>query len=92
MRKFRYEDNHSMRKNWISNENIQKMYSEPIYITEKETKELLDKYIENYNNKNYYRWTITIKENNDSVGQIAYFLIDDKNHFGEIEYCIGENF
>ncbi len=92
LRKFKYEDNNSMRKNWISNPNIQKIYSEPVYTTNKETKELLNRYIENYENKNYYRWNISIKGNNDSVGQIAYFLIDDKNHFGEIEYCIGEKF
>lgn len=26
------------------------------------------------------------------IGQIAYFLVDNKNHFAEIEYCIGSAF
>lgn len=29
---------------------------------------------------------------NECIGQIAYFLVDSKNHFGELEYCIGEQF
>lgn len=49
---------------------------------------LLDKYIGRYENPNYYRWAIFEKAGKECIGQIAYFLMDDKNHFGEIEYCI----
>ena len=28
----------------------------------------------------------------ECIGQIAYFLVDNKNHFAEIEYCIGSDF
>jgi len=92
LRKFRYEDDDAMLKYWIADENIQSMYSEPVYSTKEEVKELLDKYIGNYENENYYRWAIILKENMECVGQIAYFMTDDKNHFGEIEYCIGSEF
>ncbi|MGL4697958.1 GNAT family N-acetyltransferase [Enterococcus larvae] len=92
LRPFTKEDNAAMRNNWISNPAIQKMYSEPVYTTEAETEALLDKWISSYSNDNYYRWAICLKETNECIGQIAYFLIDDTNHFGEIEYCIGEAF
>lgn len=92
LRPFHKEDNASMRKYWVSNPAIQKMYSEPIYTTEAETATLLDKWITSYANQNYYRWAISLKEKDDCIGQIAYFLVDDTNHFGEIEYCIGEEF
>ncbi|WP_086349508.1 GNAT family N-acetyltransferase [Candidatus Enterococcus clewellii] len=92
LRPFHKEDNASMRKYWVSNPAIQKMYSEPIYTTEAETAALLDKWITSYANQNYYRWAIRLKEKDDCIGQIAYFLVDDTNHFGEIEYCIGEEF
>ncbi|WP_321388847.1 GNAT family protein [uncultured Enterococcus sp.] len=92
LRPFKHEDNAAMRKNWIANPAIQKMYSEPIYTTETETAILLDKWIDSYANKNFYRWAICLKETNECIGQIAYFLVDDTNHFGEIEYCIGEAF
>lgn len=92
LRPFKKTDNAAMRKHWISNPNIQKMYSEPVYTTKAETATLLDKWLTAYSNKNYYRWAICLKDEDICIGQIAYFLVDDANHFGEIEYCIGEAF
>lgn len=92
LRRFEYSDNESMRKNWISNEKIQSLYSEPVYVTENEVNELLDKYIGSYEKDDYYRWAIIDKATKECIGQIAYFLVDSKNHFAEIEYCIGEEY
>ena len=64
LRKFEYSDNEAMRKYWISDENIQSMYAEPVYTTEEEVKELLDKYIGSYEKQDYYRWAIADKETN----------------------------
>lgn len=92
LRRFEFEDNESMRRNWISDEKIQSMYSEPVYSTAEEVKELLDKYIGSYERDDYYRWAIVEKASGECIGQIAYFLVDSKNHFAEIEYCIGAAF
>lgn len=92
LRKFRSEDNASMRKNWISNPAIQKMYSEPVYTTVTEVAEVIKKFKTGYQADNYYRWAIALKDEPGCIGQIAYFLIDERNHWGEIEYCIGEDF
>jgi ribosomal-protein-alanine N-acetyltransferase len=89
LRKFEYADDNSMLKYWISDSLIQSLYAEPVYSTKKEVKELLDKYISSYEKCDYYRWAIILKETGDCIGQIAYFLVDNNNHFGEIEYCIG---
>lgn len=59
---------------------------------EKEVNELLDKYIGYYEKDEYYRWAIIDKVTKECIGQIAYFLVDSKNHFAEIEYCIGEEY
>ncbi len=53
---------------------------------------LLDKYIGSYERSDYYRWAVIEKTSNECIGQIAYFLVDNKNHFAEIEYCIGSDF
>lgn len=92
LRRFEYADDDSMLKNWIADENIQSLYSEPVYTTKDEVRELLDKYIGSYENDDYYRWAIIEKVTNECIGQIAYFLVDSKNHFAEIEYCIGAEF
>lgn len=92
MRRFESSDVECVFKNWASDEEVQALYSEPTYKSVEETKELLNKYIDNYKNSNYYRFAIILKENNQCIGQIAYFLGNEKNHFAEIEYCIGREF
>lgn len=92
LRRFRYTDDDAMLKYWIADEKIQSMYSEPVYTTKEAVKELLDKYIGSYEKPDYYRWAITEKDSDECIGQLAYFLVDSKNHFAEIEYCIGSDF
>lgn len=55
LRQFQYSDDNSMLKNWIADEKVQSLYLEPVYSTKAEVKELLDKYIGNYQNNAYYR-------------------------------------
>ncbi|MGW8114472.1 GNAT family N-acetyltransferase [Caproicibacterium sp. NSD3] len=92
LRRFRYTDDDAMLKYWISDPKIQSLYSEPVYCTKQEVKELLDKYIHSYGKNDFYRWAITLKKTDECIGQIAYFLVDHNNHFAEIEYCIGSLF
>ena len=92
LRKFEYSDNASMRKNWIADKKIQSLYREPVYTTESEVKDLLDKYIGSYEKEDYYRWAVIDKLSGECIGQIAFYLVDSKNNFAEIEYCIGSNF
>lgn len=92
LRRFQYTDDDSMLKYWVADEKIQSLYSEPVYSTKEEVKGLLDKYISSYEKSDYYRWAVTEKGKNECIGQIAYFLVDSKNHFAEIEYCIGSMF
>ncbi|MBU3200146.1 GNAT family N-acetyltransferase [Clostridium estertheticum] len=92
LRKFEYTDDKNMLKHWVSDPEIQLMYSEPVYTTMKEVKELLNKYISAYEKNDCYRWAIVLKETGECIGQIAYFLVDSNNHFAEIEYCIGSCF
>lgn len=92
LRRFEYADDEAMLKNWVADEKIQSLYSEPVYSTKAEVKGLLDKYIGSYEREDYYRWAVIEKASGECIGQIAYFLVDSKNHFAEIEYCIGSAF
>jgi Acetyltransferases, including N-acetylases of ribosomal proteins len=92
LRQFQYTDNEDMLTNWISDPDIQSMISEPVYNTEDEINELLDKYISSYERSDYYRWCIIEKISSTCIGQIAIFLVNDKNHFCEIEYALGKQF
>lgn len=92
LRKFAYTDDDAMIRNWVADEKIQSMYSEPVYTTKAAVKGLLDKYIGSYAQPDCYRWAIIEQQSGECIGQIAYFLVDSKNHFAEIEYCIGSAF
>ena len=92
LRPFRYSDDGDMLAYWISDPKIQSMYSEPTYTAKEEVKELLDKYINSYEKPDYYRWAIIEKESGICIGQIAIFLVNDTNHFCEIEYALGSKF
>ena len=92
LRKFAYADAESMLRNWAADAQVQADYGEPAYATMEEVRKLLDKYIGSYEHYDYYRWTIVEKETGECIGKIAYFLLDSRNHFAEIEYCIGTAF
>ncbi|MBO4903345.1 MAG: GNAT family N-acetyltransferase [Lachnospiraceae bacterium] len=89
LRPFCPEDAGSAFKNWAGIEAVQNMYGEPAYKTIGEVKELLGKYITGYVTGYTYRWAVTEKGSGECIGQIAYFLVDQNNRWGEIEYCIG---
>ena len=92
LRQFEYKDDESMLKNWVADEKIQSLYSEPVYSTKEAVRELLNKYIGSYDKSDYYRWAVVERKSGECIGQIAFFLVDSKNHFAEIEYCIGSKF
>ena len=92
LRRFEYSDCGSVFANWASDEEVQKMYSEPVYSTPEAVKGLLDKYISAYEKEDCYRWAVIERKSGQCIGQIAYFLVDSKNHLAEIEYCIGQQF
>ena len=89
LRSFLHTDNDDMLTYWVSDPKIQSLYSEPTYTTKEEVRELLEKYISSYEKSDYYRWAVIEKESNICIGQIAIFLVDNKNHFCEIEYALG---
>ncbi|MCR5148854.1 MAG: GNAT family N-acetyltransferase [Eubacterium sp.] len=89
LRPFLPSDAQSAFDNWAGDEAVQKMYGEPVYKTKEEVQDLLDKYITSYKSDYYFRWAVVEKKSGECIGQIAYFLVDKFNSWGEIEYCIG---
>jgi len=92
LRPFEPGDAPSVHANWAGDEAVQRMYREPVYATLEETQGLLAKYIAGYENDDTYRWAVIEKASGECVGQVAYFHMDNQNHYGEIEYCIGRAF
>ena len=92
LRRFSLADAPSVLKNWAADESIQSLYAEPVYPTLEAVNALLARYISACEKEDYYRWAVIDRQSGECIGQIAYFLVDGKNHFAEIEYCIGAAF
>lgn len=92
LRRFLLSDDEAMLKHWIANKEMQALYVVPAYTTKDSVGELLSGYQDSYKDDDYYRWAIVLKENNECIGEIAYWTMDSENHFGEIGYCIGVEF
>ena len=91
LRRFKREDTHSVFQTWINDPAVQNNYGEKACNTIAEAQQILEKWICSYNNKEFYRWTIILKETNENIGQIAFYLVDSKNQRADIEYCIGQS-
>lgn len=91
LRRFTRDDVESVLKNWAADPLVQHEYGEPTYISPRQVTDLLDVYIASYRN-DAYRWAIILPETKECIGQIAFFLVDEKNRFCEMEYCIGRTF
>ena len=92
LRSFRHEDAESMLRNWLSDEEVQSMYGEPVYNSMDQVQELIDRYIRQTEEGSAFRWEVIEKDSGECIGQASYFLVDKNNHFGEIEYCIARAF
>ena len=92
LRRFEIGDTAGVFKNWISNPNVQNNYGEKAYDDISEVGEILEKWIESYKNNDFYRWTIVLKDTNENIEQIAFYLVDSKNQKVDVEYCIGEHY
>lgn len=92
LRKFEKEDIKSAYENWMSIPEVQNNYGETICETVMESQEIIEKWISLYDNKDFYRWSICLKDSNISIGQIAFYSFDSKNHKADVEYCIGQSY
>lgn len=82
----------SMLRNWISDPAVQKNYGEPVYESYEDVKALLDNWIFQYKNKDFYRWAVILKDTGESIGQIAFCRVYTEAGTAEVEYCTGRNF
>lgn len=92
LRPFQLEDTMDVLQNWASDPQVQHMYREPVYTTPDAVMQMLERYLHQCDTKSACRWAICPRETGRCIGQISYYLIDTKNHWAELEYCMGRAF
>jgi ribosomal-protein-alanine N-acetyltransferase len=78
--------------NWAFNKKVQDEYGEPVYSTIAEVRQLIENWIKQYDNNDFFRWAIVEKQGGQNIGQIAFCKVYTDCKTAEIEYCIGENY
>ncbi|MCL2199431.1 MAG: GNAT family N-acetyltransferase [Defluviitaleaceae bacterium] len=86
LRNFSNSDAGDMLKNWISDEDVQSSYGEPVYTNTQSVLVLLEKWLSEY------RFAIILKETNENIGHVSFCRYYEKENTAEIEYCIGKSF
>lgn len=92
LRRFEYNDYLDVFSSYLSDKNVSKYLASDPHKNILETRYLLNEFIKNYNNLNYYNWIIINKYNNDVIGTVSLHEIDLNNDKVEIGIIISSNY
>lgn len=91
LRRFRLDDAPFMFENWANDPDVTKYLMWPRHESVDVSKGVLTEWTNKYDNKDFYEWAVTVKENGDiPIGSIS---VVDKNETAmtaHIGYCIGK--
>lgn len=87
LRRLTTDDAQAMYENWATDEKVTKYLSWNIHESVESTRELLVKWIAEYDNPEYYHWGIEYE--NTIVGTINLHAVSNKSLRCEMGYCIG---
>ena len=93
LRKFVEDDAQAMFENWASRlDNLTYVTWDP-HPNVDFTKSSIRTWVASYDNPNYYKWAICLKENpNHVIGDISLVSMDEENSSCEVGYILGLNY
>jgi len=92
LRKFKITDSENMFKNWGSDSKVTKYLSWKTHNNIKDSEEIINVWVSNYNDNTVYNWVIELKEIKEAIGGISIVKLEDINKSCEIGYCIGSKY
>jgi len=90
LRPFLEEDAEAMFDNWASDPEVTKFLSWPTYKSIDDAHAILNRWLESYDNPEFYQWAIVLKELGQPIGSISVVNLDNRVDLAEIGYCIGK--
>ena len=93
LRRFVETDAQAMFDNWASHsENLTYVMWNP-HLNVEQTRNSIANWVKSYDNPNYYKWAICLKDNPDYViGDISLVSVDETNSSCEIGYILGMDY
>lgn len=90
LRQFTQSDAPAAFRNWTSDEAVTEFLRWPAHASVEVTQSILQEWINDYPNKDFYQWAIVLKENGDEpIGTISVVDQNEKLNIVHIGYCIG---
>ena len=90
LRRFEISDAEAMYKNWANDDEVTKYLTWPSHSSVEVSKDILNIWIDDYKNLNFYNWAIILKENgNEPIGGISVVKLNDEIGIVQFGYCIG---
>jgi ribosomal-protein-alanine N-acetyltransferase len=88
LRRFEFTDANDMFKNWANDCEVTKFLAWKPHENIEVTKEIIEKWVNEYENNNTYNWAIELKEIGEVIGGISLVKLDEKYYSCEIGYCM----
>lgn len=92
LRKFYLDDAKQMYDSWAGNSENVKYVTWKAHKNIGETKEIISKFVSEYENSNCYRWAIVLRENNCLIGDISVVDLSEGNECCEIGYILSKKY
>lgn len=89
LRKFSADDINAAFYNWTSDEKVTEFLRWPTHKEIGITERVLNDWIAEYKNLNFYQWAVVPKNINEPIGTISVVDIDERTEKIHIGYCIG---
>ncbi len=89
LRRFERDDLEAMFRNWASDEKVTEFLRWKAHENISVSKEILDIWLGDYQNDNFYQWAIELKEIQEPIGTISVVDMDERTEKVHIGYCIG---
>lgn len=91
LRKFVPADAKAMYENWANDSDVTEFLTWKPHESVEVTKDILNNWIDEYKNDDFYQWAITLKSNGDEpIGSISIVHKDEAINLVHVGYCIGK--
>ncbi len=90
LRRYVRADAAAMYKNWASDDEVTKYLTWPTHSSQEISQSIIEDWISQYSNENYYHWAIILKGHGDEpIGDIGVVDMKENISMVHIGYCIG---
>ena len=89
LRRFVIEDAENMYRNWASDPEVTKYLTWPAHSSAEITAMILNEWIKQYEQSDFFNWAIEYKENREVIGNISVVRLYENIQAADIGYCLG---